>query len=147
MSHCVCYHCNYKFLAIKKGTAWEAEYDRSRCCDLFDLHQESKDRRVHCQLPYWPLNLVMPHPSLCSLWAVTVPTGHPVRWELVYLSLWAHRSQPPVDNQWQLSRVAFKGCTELSSLSKLSIPSAGTDPWCLTFNNKQTTRRRTWRRV
>lgn len=50
-------------------------------------HQESKDRRVHCQLPYWPLNLVMPHPSLCSLWAVTVPTGHPVRWELVYLSL------------------------------------------------------------
>lgn len=50
-------------------------------------HQESKDRRVHCQLPHWPLNLVMPHPSLCSLWAVTVPTGHPVTWELAYLSL------------------------------------------------------------
>lgn len=140
MSHCVCYHCNYKFLAIKKGTAWEAEYDRSRCCDLCDLPPRVKRQES-------ALSAVMPHPSLCSLLAVTVPTGHPVRWELVYLSLWAHRSQPPVDNQWQLSRVAFKGCTELSSLSKLSIPSAGTDSWCLTFNNKQTTRRRTWRRV
>lgn len=49
--------------------------------------QESKDRRVHCQLPHWSLNLVMPHPSLCSLCAVTFPTGHPVTWKLVYLSL------------------------------------------------------------
>lgn len=36
-SQCVCYHCNYKFLAMKEGTAWEAEYDRSRWCYLFDL--------------------------------------------------------------------------------------------------------------
>lgn len=110
-------------------------------------HQESKDWRVHCQLPHWSLNLMMLHPSLCSLCAVIFPTGHPVTWKLVYLSIWAHQSQSPVDNEWQLSRVAFKGCMKLSSLSKLSIPSAGMDSWCLTFNNKQTTRRRTWRRV
>lgn len=36
-SQCVCYHCNCRFLAMKEGIVWEAEYDRSRWCDLFDL--------------------------------------------------------------------------------------------------------------
>lgn len=33
------------------------------------FHQEAKDKRVHCQLPHWFLNLVMPHsfPSAASV--------------------------------------------------------------------------------